>query len=71
MWCPKCAGKTKVIGTVTGTENERFRRCKECDHAFQTVEAIRFDTYWKEYAQDTFNHANKLTDDEHQNCLLS
>jgi transcriptional repressor NrdR len=69
MWCPKCAGKTKVVGTVTGTENERFRRCKECNHAFQTVEAIRFDKYWKEYAQDTFNQSNKLTKEE-QNTFL-
>lgn len=52
MICPYCAhDTTRVIGTVKGTENERFRKCEECGRTFQTVEAIKFDDYWKDYAR--------------------
>lgn len=54
MLCPKCAyNKTRVIGTVKGQTNERFRKCDRCGYTFQTVEAIRFDDYWKEYLFST------------------
>ena len=62
MWCPKCAGKTKVVGTSSTTEVERFRKCLSCDHCFSTVEAIKFDDYWREYAKETFNKDNKIKD---------
>ena len=62
MWCPKCASKTKVVATVTGTENERFRKGLTCSFSFGTVEAIKFDDYWKEYAKETFNGDNKIKD---------
>ena len=56
MICPYCArDKTSVEGTVKGTQNERFRKCKKCGKTFQTVEAIKFDDYWREYARETFN----------------
>ncbi|PLY06782.1 MAG: hypothetical protein C0625_08040 [Arcobacter sp.] len=67
MWCPKCAGKTKVVGTTTGIENERFRKCCECGHSFQTVEAIKFDEYWKDYAKETFNGTNKIKPEQEEN----
>lgn len=60
MWCPKCAKKTRVVGTVIGTENERFRECLVCGYKFQTVEAIKFDSYWREYAKETFKEDNKI-----------
>ncbi len=41
MLCPKCANKTKVTCTVTGAENERYRKCKHCDFCFPTVEVIK------------------------------
>ncbi len=54
MWCPKCCGKTKVVGTTTGTQNERFRTCLVCNYSFSTIEAIKFDDYWRDYAKETF-----------------
>ncbi len=54
MTCPKCAhDNTRVVGTVKGQVNERFRKCKKCGYSFQTIEAIRFDDYWRDYAKDT------------------
>lgn len=67
MWCPKCAGRTKVVGTTTGTENERFRKCLDCGHSFQTVEAVKFDDYWKNYAKETFNETNKIKHERKEN----
>jgi transcriptional repressor NrdR len=52
MICPYCAHeKTEVLKTAKSIINERFRRCKKCGKIFQTVEAIKFDNYWKEYAK--------------------
>ncbi len=57
MICPKCASnKTEVIGTVKGVVNERFRKCKKCGFSFQTIEAVRFDEYWKEYCKETIEN---------------
>ena len=53
MMCPKCAGTTRVIGTVKGITNRRFRRCVDCGYTFQSIEAILFDDYWREYAKET------------------
>ncbi|PHO09767.1 hypothetical protein CPG37_07050 [Malaciobacter canalis] len=64
MWCPKCCGKTKVVGVTTGLRNERFRKCLDCGHSFQTLEAIRFDDYWKEYAKETFNEDIKIKEEK-------
>ena len=60
MICPKCMGETKVVGTTKGIQNERFRKCKNCGFTFQTVEAIRFDDYWREYARETLNSDHKI-----------
>jgi len=54
LWCPKCTAKTKVIGVITSLQNERFRKCTQCNYTFSTIEAIKFDDYWKEYAKETF-----------------
>lgn len=66
MWCPKCCGRTKVVGTTTGVKNERFRTCLECGYSFATVEAIKFDNYWREYAKETFTEDNKTKDQQSQ-----
>jgi transcriptional repressor NrdR len=50
--CPKCAGKTSVIGSVGGLVRERLRRCTKCGYVFPTIEAIKFDVFWKEYLRD-------------------
>lgn len=62
MICPYCASKTKVVGTVTGLNNKRFRECTkpECARAFTTIEAIQFDDYWRIYAQATFKSDNQI-----------
>lgn len=55
MLCPRCAHeKTKVVGTVKGTLNERFRTCPACGYAFQTVEVIKADDYPKHYLKSLF-----------------
>jgi len=40
MLCPECLGKTRVIGTFTSLENNRYRRCPDCGHSFTTIEKI-------------------------------
>ena len=52
MWCPNCANeKTVVLNTVKGVVNERYRRCNECGHTFLTVEAVKIDSFWLDYAK--------------------
>lgn len=51
MMCPKCAADTRVVHTDKGTVNERSRKCPQCGYSFMTVEAIRFDDYWRDYAR--------------------
>lgn len=54
MFCPKCAyDKTEVKAVVKGQTNERFRKCPRCGYTFQTIEAIRFDDFWREYAKSS------------------
>lgn len=67
MWCPKCCGKTKVVGTSTGVQNERFRKCTECGYTFSTIEAIKFDDYWREYAKETFSETDKSKIEREEN----
>lgn len=55
MMCPRCAADTYVISTVKGSVNERYRKCKGCDYSFMTIEAIRFDDYWRDYAKESIN----------------
>lgn len=60
MICPYCAyPKTRVIGVTTSTTTQRFRKCPKCGKTFQTVEAIRFDDYWKEYAKYIHDEGKK------------
>lgn len=40
MLCPECGGKTRVVGTKTSFENERYRSCPKCDYGFTTIERI-------------------------------
>jgi transcriptional repressor NrdR len=50
MWCPKCGGRSEVAATRTADTVERFRKCLACGYAWQTIEAIKSDDYWREYA---------------------
>lgn len=53
MICPYCAyKKTYVVGVSTSTKTERFRKCPKCGKSFQTIEAVKFDDYWKKYAKE-------------------
>lgn len=67
MVCPKCAhSKTVVVGTVKGVTNERWRKCVKCAYTFGTVEAIKFDDYWREYARFSAEFTTQGEDDKHQ-----
>ena len=59
MMCPKCAGKTIVVGGANGLVRERFRKCLSCGYTFQTIEAIKFDSFWGEYAKDLYEIEKK------------
>lgn len=55
MICPRCVNnKTKVVGTVSGTINERFRKCPKCGYHFITNEIIKYDGYSKFYIENLF-----------------
>jgi len=41
MLCPECGSKTRVIGTQTSFENERYRSCPNCKYSFTTVEKVK------------------------------
>jgi len=60
MWCPKCAGKLKVNGTVTGETVNRQRVCLDCGATYQTVEIITYDDRWKNYARRAFETNPKI-----------
>lgn len=60
MICPYCSHeKTEVVATVKGFKNERFRKCLKCHRTFQTVEAVKFDDYWKEHYEPTMDEKEK------------
>jgi transcriptional repressor NrdR len=59
MFCPKCAGKTRVIGSVDGLVRRRFRKCLKCGHTFPTVEAVQFDAFWDDYLKDVYEADKK------------
>lgn len=41
MICPFCCcDKTRVIATIKGLENRRFRRCNRCKTNFETNEKV-------------------------------
>ncbi|MDR1975377.1 MAG: hypothetical protein LBQ18_00135 [Campylobacteraceae bacterium] len=51
--CPKCLGETEVSCTNSSPAFvERWRKCKECNYSFQTVEFIKVDMALLEYAND-------------------
>jgi len=41
MLCPECTARTRVIGTKTSFENERYRSCPSCGYSFTTVEKVK------------------------------
>ncbi len=68
MFCPRCAyPKTEVKGTIKGQTNARFRVCPRCGFTFQTIEAIRFDDYWKEYARSSAENDQHIPNPEEKN----
>ncbi|WP_035171400.1 hypothetical protein, partial [Campylobacter fetus] len=41
MICPFCANdKTRVVATIKGLENRRFRYCFKCKKTFETNETV-------------------------------
>lgn len=40
MICPFCGKTTKVVATIKGLENRRFRRCSACNKTFETKEKV-------------------------------
>ncbi|MFW5606100.1 MAG: hypothetical protein ACOCMY_00060 [Campylobacter hyointestinalis] len=40
MICPFCGKTTKVVATIKGLENRRFRRCNACNKTFETKEKV-------------------------------
>lgn len=49
MWCPQCASNTNVKATVRKEQTHRFRDCPSCGYVFQTIEAPKDSSFWKEY----------------------
>jgi transcriptional repressor NrdR len=49
MWCPICGyEKTIIVGTVTSSLVERFRKCPDCKYTFVTIEHVKNDLRWGE-----------------------
>ena len=54
MFCPYCGfEKTKVLNTMKGLQNKRYRVCDKCKRSFVSIEALFCDPYWQEYAKAT------------------
>lgn len=55
MYCPKCLSEKTVVNKTIKTQNtnERYRQCQVCKFTFVTLEAIKTDAYWSEYAKYT------------------
>jgi len=52
MWCPSCASEnSKVLNTQKGPVNERYRRCKDCGFTFLSIEQLKVESLWFEYAK--------------------
>ena len=52
MFCPKCGSEnTKVVASIKGAVKERTRKCLDCGFTFMTIEALKYDPIWKEYAR--------------------
>lgn len=60
MWCPKCAGKTKVNGTDASETVTRTRKCLACGYVFMTTEAVTFDSFWAENAKRAYEADKRL-----------
>ncbi|WP_096024361.1 hypothetical protein [Campylobacter lanienae] len=71
MICPFCASsKTRVIATIKGLENRRFRRCDACHETFETNERVlakRLESRYlmsefKEYIDESDTKSDKTQD---------
>lgn len=50
--CPKCASSnTRVVKTIKGLKNTRFRKCKDCGYAWLTEELPIKDKKIVEYCE--------------------
>lgn len=67
MTCPECGGKTKVMDTVTISEEVyRRRKCLSCDKLFYTVEknvGYQFDVRFK-FNQAKMGYLNRKDERE-------
>lgn len=61
MYCPSCLHEKTIVNKTIKTQNtnERYRQCLECKFTFITIEAIKTDKYWQEYAEYTFESNQK------------
>lgn len=66
MVCPKCGGKVGVVDTKTSSGNNVYRRryCKDCFHAFFTVErqipdTPEFRVIWQKLHPKTADHEKR------------
>lgn len=75
MMCPFCCcDKTRVIATIKGLENRRFRKCSSCSAAFETNERVvaryleskYLITEFKEYIDEFDTKADKTQDHKEQ-----
>lgn len=75
MICPFCASnKTRVVATIKGLENRRFRRCNRCKTNFETnekvvaryIESQYLITEFKEYIDEFNTKADKTQDHKEQ-----
>ncbi|MDL0089279.1 hypothetical protein [Campylobacter gastrosuis] len=50
MFCPYCGfEKTKVVATIKGLENLRFRKCDKCNKTWTTIESVKPNDEYLEY----------------------
>ncbi|WP_086240497.1 hypothetical protein [Campylobacter devanensis] len=75
MICPFCCcDKTRVIATIKGLENRRFRRCDACNKTFETNERVLAKhlesrylmSEFKEYIDESDTKSDKTQDHKEQ-----
>ncbi|HDX6330667.1 hypothetical protein [Campylobacter fetus] len=54
MMCPFCGKTTKVVATIKGLENRRFRRCNACNKTFETKEKVLIKPLDFKYLEDEY-----------------
>lgn len=54
MMCPFCGKTTKVVATIKGLENRRFRRCSACNKTFETKEKVLIKPFDFKYLEEEY-----------------